>query len=482
MRVDVCNLHGSLYDEVAGGQPETIIYSSSLLDASQRYFNAFQVKAEKDRFKKRLYEVWVRQMEVEQVSVAEIDLISRRIDRVVSSACFNLGKEITPEITIGEIRIIGREIIESVVAIGNKPTYSFSYGRGSAPKRLLFSLLMDEINEIGDIDPAYRERLLRAVFWERDPELLAEAREGLRETLLELYEIVLGHSIGSFGSLPHLPLEAAIGNLLAIYPFLDPQEGEILSVPLKVDSAWHLKEYSVGKIPLTPNFFPSPMYAFVLTPLDEQMPPILLFKGTTYPTDDGFFISILSDLNPFASVGEYAFRMGKVKLKQWLDASTTSNRKARVYGMSLGGSLSLQTAIAFPSQIEQVHAYSPPALSHRNIRDWQETTSDKPEVFVYCNEGDFVPQFGMGWAEDWNVMDVIALEEYNPILSHCRIFTAEDVILMERNVGRDHESFTRRFFSTLQMIASLPIFCLLALVFLVYTAVKRVFRSFFTNL
>ncbi len=75
--------------------------------------------------------------------------------------------------------------------------------------------------------------------------------------------------------------------------------------------------------------------AFGLIPNERSSPPLLLFKGTTYPTDDGCMLGLLTDLNPFASVGKYAFKIGKNKISKWLENHTSQSR-ARIYGKSLG--------------------------------------------------------------------------------------------------------------------------------------------------
>ncbi len=475
-RIDICQLQEPIVQAIDLFEEDSVLYSSDIERIASSWASIFYFREKQeavDHFKNQLYEVWLDRLRPD-LDEHDMQVVTRKIGLIAAQACFNLGKELNEEMSVSDVYEISDEIKRSIVAIGHKPEFHSCFDEEEDQTKLrLFQFLLDEIPPL---DISERDKLIRALLWKKNPEMLETAREGVRETLQDLFfwaEQDPAHT----GSYPKLPIEATIGNMLAIYTFLDPQQDEIIIVPQKVDGSWQNIPYSVEKIQMTPDFLGSPMYAFGLSPVEKNkgFPPLLLFKGTTYPTDEGAFLSILSDLNPFASVGAYAFSMGRENIKNWMDRVIEDDAKVRVFGASLGGSLSLQAGIDFSSYIEEVHAFSPPALFNRDIKKWEDIpVESRPRVFVYCNEGDVIPHFGSSWGKDWTVVSVIASQSYNPFLSHCRVFAADDVIMLDSNIEKDHESFSRGLLSTIQLVASIPIFCFLAFIFALYLAFKKI--------
>lgn len=186
-----------------------------------------------------------------------------------------------------------------------------------------------------------------------------EAKELLQKVLLDIYASIQP-------STDNHALEAMIGNVLALYTFLKPEKGEPLEVPLFVNGMWEKELYTIDTLQLTPNWMGSPVIAYGLNPAGKN-PPLLLFKGTSYPTDQGFYLQILADLNPFRSIGAYLFSIGKKPIKQWLQ---NAGGKARLYGTSLGGALCEHTVIHYPDLIDKVFAFNCPALMGFELSQW----------------------------------------------------------------------------------------------------------------
>jgi hypothetical protein len=96
----------------------------------------------------------------------------------------------------------------------------------------------------------------------------------------------------------------------------------------------------------------------------EGAPPLLLFPGTSpYPGARGSGITVLDDLNP-AGPGAGIFSHGREKLEKALKAYCKDG-KAKVYGHSLGGALSVRTGILLPHLVESVEAFNPPRQGWR---------------------------------------------------------------------------------------------------------------------
>jgi hypothetical protein len=185
--------------------------------------------------------------------------------------------------------------------------------------------------------------LLKAVVWKKNPELLKEGRD----LLSSIFEGMMDN-VDNLSKKESFHQEMIIGDLLSLYPFLGPKSGEEIHVPVRVNGSWQLVPYESEVIELTPKWMGSPLVAVGLIPKnrDEGHPPLLLFKGTTYPTDDGFSLSLITDLTPLTSVGASAFHLARDKLAAWLETHA-SQQKAVIYGKSLGGAQAWRTACTF---------------------------------------------------------------------------------------------------------------------------------------
>jgi hypothetical protein len=313
---------------------------------------------------------------------------------------------------------------------------------------------------------------------------------------------------------------ALIGQLLAYYTFFGPENGEIFSLPIESGGTWHLFDYKVEKIPLTPSWMGSQAVAFGLTS-EKGSPPLLLFKGTSYPTDEGFCLQLLTDFNPLASVGSYLFWLGKKNIENWL----TKAPGARVFGMSLGGSLTELAALHFPSLIKRAFAYNPPALFpwdtilwggdffHNSLergkarskrsglmrRAWPKASSTEedregvaaaeqiskkitapqykknkpfPEVHIFHNEKDLASASGFCYGKGWNVYEVLVKNPSSFLPAHvqCYLGRKESIIML---IKHPKKTFSQILFATLHAILSLPLFLLGGIVYAFALIFKR---------
>ncbi len=322
------------------------------------------------------------------------------------------------------------------------------------------SYLLAEADWHGKV-PSFWEVLsfLPSILWKRDPELTREAKSWLQAKINNVSKEI------PFGKLRSTYLR----NLISYYPYFSPEQGEKISLPF---GPWESNvTYTVEIIELTPDYLGSPITAYGLTAeKGKKEPPLLLFKGTTYPADDGFYLSLLTDINPYGPVGSLAFQMGKGKIKAWLEEHA-KERKAEVMGTSLGGCLSLQTASKYPEYIKAVHAFNSPGVTSHEVESWQQSSAIKPEVNVYLQDGDPVSSsVGRCFAPDWNVQGVFA-PATDPLQAHASTYTAhpESFIIPEKVEDVNHD-MRRRFWPAIQNFFLLPAFIIGAL-FLVAIAI-----------
>lgn len=333
----------------------------------------------------------------------------------------------------------------------------------------------------GNVPPAkklLKERLLlHAVVWKRNPEILREGRDLLNKILTNMFEEIEHKNLSENES---FHLEMIIGDLLSLYPFLGPERGEVLNVPVQIDGEWQLVAYEVEQILLTPSWMGSPLEASGLKPKDnDAAPPLLLFKGTTYPTDRGFGLSLITDLNPAASVGSYAFRTGKKKIDAWLEKHAGKN-KAIIFGKSLGGAQAWRTALYHPDKVEKVMAYGAPGLSLRDVKRWNrvlKNSPEHPEINVFCQKGDPVPYFERAVKKGFNYYQVLGEKSRKGVLAHADMYsTHERSIIIRMDKSEIAQKWRRVGLSCFRAVLSVLIFPIFILAHAAQTAVKKFVR------
>ncbi len=290
---------------------------------------------------------------------------------------------------------------------------------------------------------------LPSILWKTDPNLSRAARNWLQAKIQH-----------SAQEIPDKKMRAIyLRNLLSYFPFFCPQKGEELRLPF--GPLGSTLSYLVEPIELTPPYLGSPLMAYGLVPKTGKASPLLLFKGTTYPADSGFYLSLLTDINPCGAVGSFAFQnFGKKKIDSWLAKQTQIHGKAEVIGASLGGALSLQTAAAFPKYVQSVHAFNSPAITFKEVAVWEKNT-EKPEVHVYLQEGDPISTFvGRCFAPDWNIHRVFA-PDISSAQVHAATFTAHpEVFIIPEETALVNKDIKRRFWPFVQNIILFPPFIL----------------------
>lgn len=273
-------------------------------------------------------------------------------------------------------------------------------------------------------------------------------------------------------------------NLLAYYPFFGPSAGDEIRIPNGPNG--ELVTYETERIELTPNALSSPLVAYGLIPKDgnKEAPPMLLLKGSTYASDEGCYLSLLSDINPFFPVGGYAFHLfAKERIGKWFEKNNREGfGKAVVLGASLGGALTLQAASYFPDQIKTAHAFNSPAMTSAVVDAWATKTQDldeaeKPKINVYLQAGDPISSFvGSCWAADWNIFHVYAPVN-TAFQSHAAAFTSHPkVYVIPGSAVVENNKLGRRLWSFVQNGLSIPFFIFAMALFPLFFIVHHVVR------
>lgn len=257
--------------------------------------------------------------------------------------------------------------------------------------------------------------------------------------------------------------EALVGQFLSYFTFFGPYDGEEISLPIEIDGTWHLIDYTVEKIPLSPSWMGSQSFAFGLKPKQEA-PPLLLFKGTSYPTDEGFGLQLLTDFNPLASVGSYLFWLGRSNIEKWLKKGSS---KSRVFGLSLGGALTQHAALHFPDRIESAFAYNTPALLPWEVKKSKEHRG----VHIFCNENDLSSDSGFSYGKGWNVYKVFVENPPSFLLAHVQCYLGRKEFKLIQIQPK--KTFWAFIIASLHLILPIPLFFLGSLGYFLTQVFKR---------
>lgn len=414
-------------------------------------------------------------------------IIEREIGCLIDLACFNLGINNpigNKVVSLSDITKIADQITEMTLAVGN-PNSLADLMHTQVPlspiSPHLRSLISSQLSSIKDLSDW---KVIQAIFLKRNPALLEDIKSQLKELLVDLYQKIKSVPATDPQTIVY---ESTIAYIMSIFTHFCPLDGEVIEIPQLIEGTWRLCNYKPEKIELTPAILGSQIYAYGLQGIyyddegvEQTAPPNLLFKGTTFPTDDGAFLSFIVDVNPFLSVGELAFRMGKKNIETWLNKATIDKsgalKKARLNGMSLGGALVSMSLEAFQDKVEFAHAYNPPGI-RPGLMNKTSHLEDAviPKVRILWQSRDIVPSVGSQWNPKCEVVYILGEKSYNPLLSHCKGFVAEEgVVMVKLDNAKVSASPWRRIMNLIYTIICPPIFLLLISVYTAYRLLSEI--------
>jgi len=289
----------------------------------------------------------------------------------------------------------------------------------------------------------------KGILIRKDPALLKAMRDEFRAVLKSC-----GEHLPIPGSKEEILYKTFIGNIVALLPYAYPEEGEVFSIPQKINGEWKNSVYTVDrKIELSPKWFSSPIAAYGLT--SKEGPPLLTFLGTTYPAGEGYLATLLSDVTPFMSVGHAPYIYGKKQIEEWLN----DKEQVRLCGTSLGGALSFHVLRNHKEKIAQVDAYNPPGL---HPWQWKEKFNDSVEINIVYNENDLVGTLGaFPEGDKVNVIRPVLEKNQNSIKAHAQAYSGnKEVMLLKSDPAYENSRISRKLLTVCHFFLS----CLLAFI------------------
>jgi hypothetical protein len=347
--------------------------------------------------------------------------------------------------------------------------------RKLSPKTPLESLIFSHIKGNSPVlkDLLANKTLLKSIFLSPDPKLMQEVRSAIQNIYCDIWGSIQENPPQS--KMEHFHYELLIGDLASFFAYQNANQDETLAMPVRVNGTWQMASYQIDKIKLTPSWLGSPIVAFGFKPKTEGAPPLLVFKGTTRPADDGSSLSILTDINPGGSVGAFAFHLGKKKIQKWLEANTGAH-KAIAFGTSLGGAHAWRCALHFPGMIQEAKAYCPPGFSFADLLRLKKIQKlpSKPKIRMFCQYNDAVPYIDFPALKGVKYYEVLGGKIKKGVSAHTALYSLQDKSAILRMDPQVIKSPWKRAALTIARIA-MTVICFLPfmLIHLIQTGIRR---------
>lgn len=335
-------------------------------------------------------------------------------------------------------------------------------------------------SNVGFSTQAFSKRFFNAVFKKKDRELLDACLQEFQKLIFTLFKQIEKNEQNGNEEL----FSIILGWILALLPFMEPQDRTSFFVPQKISGKWQLSEYEIEHVPLTPAYLGTPMLALGLTSKSEAEP-LLLFMGTPQPTATGHLLALWTDFVPGFCVGELAYTLFAHKQSTlWLEkVSKQTSKKVKVYGKSLGATLSLLTMSFHRDKISEVHAFCPALPFKKSMHKSQEGNHQEENVKVclYFRERDPVFYVGSYFEKFWQINCIKTDVKQNFFFAHLRVCPAFSGVVIEKlDPVREQKEPLRKVLTLGHFVISIPIFivltALLALKSFFYF-MKKIFAS-----
>lgn len=322
---------------------------------------------------------------------------------------------------------------------------------------------------------AFSKRFFNAVFKKKDREILDVCLQEFQKLIFTLFKQIEKNEQNENEELFNI----TVGWILALLPFMEPQDKTSFFVPQKISGTWQLSEYEIERIPLTPTYLGTPMLALGLTSKGDAEP-LLLFMGTPQPTATGNLLSLWTDFVPGFCVGELAYTLFAHKQSTlWLEkTSKQTNKKVKVYGKSLGATLSLLTMSFHRDKISEVHAFCPALPFKKSLGCSHE---ENPKVCLYFREGDPVFYVGSYLEKSWQINCIKSEIKQNFFFAHLRVCPAFSGVVIEKlDPEIEQKKPLRKLLTIGHFFISIPIFIvvtgILSIKAIIYFT-KKIFAS-----
>jgi hypothetical protein len=217
--------------------------------------------------------------------------------------------------------------------------------------------------------------------------------------------------------------------------YRDLKQDQYIPIPIVKDKVFVLEKFCVDHIFNLWNGMP----AFGLIPENQNIPSIILFRGTDFSlTSKRGWASLLSDIDE-KGPGFTVFSKARSEIHQWLDKVAKQNKKAISVGFSLGGLLAAYTFFYEKDLLSEWGsvAFNPPGISQYIAEEWNKLSRIELERFTtYINRGDIICKMGYLFGTTYEIYTDHLMK---PLFAHTVLISGQqNFILAEVNVEREN--------------------------------------------
>lgn len=259
---------------------------------------------------------------------------------------------------------------------------------------------------------------------------------------------------------------AIINEMMYAISSAEPENGDTVKIPQKINDVWELVEYKMELIPLSSEWI-GVVPALGLKPVENKSAqPILLFRPTPQPSSQGALVAFAADGTPGKTIGEVLYDQESVKnrIQDWAkkafieyqalnkrneaDSKEMQQRGVKVGGKSMGGILAIIAASHQPQYLTEVLVSGAPTpfSAVRNVYEAQtKKESAKPTFTQLWSYGDEVPLRGNGYYAGTKVYKVIPPNAKTGMNAHMAYAIAVNkAIVVEVDAEIDARTKTRK--------------------------------------
>lgn len=457
----------NLVSDVYRGNAQT---DTMLVHSPDGWAHPMKARKQQHHLNEVLRKIWIQnQIENQCFDPAQASLYRENFDWMFSQAKRRvLGSKSSPILTVKE----------AVCVFKAMDGFKVIKGAGITP----FKFLRESSSQSSVCQKTITSTVLR-YFW-ADPQvstidmkealplktILLKGFDRLSVEACQIYKSVFKKLLVHLRQDSDINIEIAIigiKNMLAHLAFFGPLHGQVFTVPTYLNERWEPVNYVVNRIRISPEDYPfSPYYAYGLMPEKtvSQVPALILFSGTAYPSACGSFFTYLADLYPFKSVGMWAFEQGRKSIEKFVkQACRHTGIKVDAIGQSLGACMAIHMATELSELVAHVHAFSPAALLSKDLKRWNEKVQkgdSLPEVHIYRQQNDIVPLFGNAWGKGWYINYVRGCEIKDSLEGHVRIGSAAKKVTICRIKETVRPSLRRSFLGIVHRVVGAVLFLL----------------------
>ncbi len=267
--------------------------------------------------------------------------------------------------------------------------------------------------------------VMRALMEKRNPDFIRVISGHFYALLQEMSNRLVAGQV--FTSNEEEKIRILIGCMTSLLPFLEPPDGTVIHIPLRINGQWQDIKYRALKVDISPERGPlawlleeeDRMYDYILEPQGDyaaEVPNIVTLMGTSPDMIRGSDLAVIYNYKPHYSLGEghHIEAIG--------DAMRKNGRQNYLVGHSKGAVMGMIVTAKYPELVERADCLNPSALCESTLQRFKNVTPIIwSKVNVYEQLGDPVFSLEKGFPRGINLYGIIDPHFEDSVAQHSRV-------------------------------------------------------------